>query len=347
MNTDMQEKQSGNRILQTIWNLTKFIGGIVGVWIAYSKFVIDHEVAIHPAIDAERFELVGQKSTFLSYYADTNGSGKPLVLLHSINAAGSAYEMKPFFDHYRIHRPTYALDLPGFGFSERSNRVYTTELYVQAIHDFLVKIDEPCDVIALSLSSEFAAIAAYRYPDLFNSLTLISPTGFSKKEVVDDQSMDQQQTQRNLYHFLANQIWAQALFDLLATQISIQYFLQQSFYGQVDRGLEYYSWLSSHQPGARYAPLYFISGQLFSRDIFHTIYHKLTIPALVMFDDDPNTSFERLPRILDERSNWRARRIMNTRGLPHFERMPVVAEALDEFWQSLSLSIPDTTYKHK
>ena len=39
---------------------------------------------------------------------------RPLLLLHSINASASAYEVKPLFEHYRQQRPVYAPDLPGF-----------------------------------------------------------------------------------------------------------------------------------------------------------------------------------------------------------------------------------------
>jgi hypothetical protein len=33
----------------------------------------------------------------MAYYSDTSVSGRPLVLLHSVNAAPSALEMKPLF----------------------------------------------------------------------------------------------------------------------------------------------------------------------------------------------------------------------------------------------------------
>jgi pimeloyl-ACP methyl ester carboxylesterase len=94
----------------------------------------------------------------LSYHADTSHAGRPLVLIHSINAAPSAFEMKPLFDHYRSTRPVYAPDLPGFGASDRSNRAYSPELYAKVLSDFLTAVvRDRADVIAFSLSSEFAA----------------------------------------------------------------------------------------------------------------------------------------------------------------------------------------------
>ena len=50
----------------------------------------------------------------LSYYRDGEPDAAPLLLVHSINAAGSAYEMKPVYDHFRSQRAVYAIDLPGF-----------------------------------------------------------------------------------------------------------------------------------------------------------------------------------------------------------------------------------------
>src|SRR5690606_12671036 len=158
------------------------IMSVLGGWSLYSKFIIDHEMPITPAIDADRKEFYGNNSTLLNYYVKTESKARPLVLIHSINAAANAYEMRPLFVHYQADRPVYALDLPGFGFSDRSNRDYSVELYVSAITDFLKDIvGEPADIIALSLSSEFSAIAAHRIPELFNSLIVISPTGFTQR----------------------------------------------------------------------------------------------------------------------------------------------------------------------
>ncbi|GAC1631487.1 MAG: hypothetical protein NVS9B10_24950 [Nevskia sp.] len=57
----------------------------------------------------------------------------PLLLIHSINASGSAYEIKPLYAHYRGERPVLALDLPGFGCSGRSDRACTPRLMTDAV----------------------------------------------------------------------------------------------------------------------------------------------------------------------------------------------------------------------
>ncbi|MBZ0291792.1 MAG: alpha/beta hydrolase, partial [Anaerolineae bacterium] len=157
------------------------VAGAAGGWIIYSSRSIDHDLHLPKAIDAEKQRFLGTRTTrFMNYYADTSAEGRPLVLIHSINAAASAYEMKPIFEHYRGSRPVYALELPGFGFSERSDRYYSYEMFKDAILDFMVDVvKEAADVVALSLSCEFMARAALEAPEHFHSLVMISPSGFT------------------------------------------------------------------------------------------------------------------------------------------------------------------------
>ena len=325
-------------MLKTLRNVALVLGGVVGGWITYSRTRIDHDMPLPKAIDADQVSYTGQiTSRRVSYYSDTEGVGTPLVLIHSINAAGSAYEMKPIFEHYRGQRPVYALELPGFGFSERGDSVYSWRLYTDSIIEFLTDVvGEPADVIGLSLSSEFSARAAHEQPDLFRSLAMISPTGFTERENKEgSQRANEAGNSNRVYDVLANPLWSQAFFDLLATRISIKYFLKQSFHGEPDKGLMDYGFITTHQPGARYAPLYFVSGQLFTPDIRETMYEPLTIPVLVIYDRDNFVRFDTLPEVVNRHDNWQSIRITPTMGLPHFEKLTEFASALDDFWGEL------------
>ncbi|MGB1286990.1 MAG: alpha/beta fold hydrolase [Aggregatilineales bacterium] len=320
-----------------IRRMMTFMGGLIILPSLWSRLLVDHDMPLHPAIDAERKEFYGTTSTRLSYYVDTRGEGQPLVLIHSINAAGNACEMKPIFDHYAGTRPVYALDLPGFGFSERSQREYSPDLYCNAIMDFMTQVvGEKSDAIALSLGSEFLAMAALNQPEMLQSATMISPSGLTQRDKkVSSQRAADEESDEGIYKFLSNPLWAQTFYDLLTTKPSIYFFLSQSFAGETNRDLAEYGYLMTHQPGARYAPLYFVSGRLFTSDIFEQAYEKLTIPAMILYDRDNFVRFDRLPELLEKHSNWRARRILNTMGLPQFERMDSVAAALDAFWSDI------------
>lgn len=314
--------------------------GAAGGWIAYSNRSIDHNMRLPFAIDANRERFMGRNVTrFMSYYYDISASGRPLVLIHSINAAASAYEMRPLFQNYRGTRPVYALELPGFGLAERSDREYSYQLYKACIIDFLTeKVGEPADVVGLSLSNEFIARAALERPDLINSVVMISPSGFTQREnKVASQQASASGTSNSFYKLLAFPLWSQAFYDLLTTKAGIQYFLQMSFEGQVDEGLVEYDYLTAHQPGARYAPLYFVSGKLFSPRIREEVYERLIDPVLVVYDRDAFVRFDTLPEVVREHPNWQAVRISGTKGLPHFEKLTETVQALDAFWASIRI----------
>ncbi|MBC7809503.1 MAG: alpha/beta hydrolase [Burkholderiales bacterium] len=307
----------------------------VGGWIVYSALGINHRWPLPHAINAERRTFSGNNTGTLSYYADTSIAGRPLVLIHSINAAASAYEMRPIFEQYRRMRPVYALDLPGFGHSERADRVYSPQLYTQAVLDIL-KITGQADVIALSLGGEFAARAALERPDLFHSLTLISPSGFTpSREKRASQSATENGTTDTAYGLLSSRLWSQAFYDLLVTKRSIEWFLSMSFVGPVDVGLATYDYLTGHQAGARNAPLYFVSGKLFTRDIRESVYEQLTIPVLVVYDEDAFVSFDLLPEVVERHENWHLQRITPTKGLPQFEQPEALRDTLNQFWDKL------------
>jgi pimeloyl-ACP methyl ester carboxylesterase len=295
-------------------------------WIAVSSLAIDHRRKLEPAIPGVEPERFASSIGEIAFYADTTGAGRPLLLIHSINAAASAREMKPLFERYRGVRPVYAIDLPGYGHSARVDQRYSPELFKQAIVEFIdqqIAGEHPVDVVALSLSSEFAALAALESPHSIRSITMISPTGFGGT------TMSYSESRRK---GLSVPFWSQAFYDLLTSRASIRYFLKKSFTGAVPDELVDYGYATSHQPGARFVPLYFLSGQLFTSEVMRRVYNSVAVPTLVLYDRDGYTSFENLEPFLRNHMNWVATRIGNTKGLPHWERLTDTASSLDYFW---------------
>lgn len=327
------------------WVRAITIGGAAAVaapltaGIVYSAVAVDHAVPLEPAVEATRRVLRSARAGTVSYYANEEAVGRPLVLVHSINAAASAYEMRPLFEHYRGQRPIYALDLPGFGFSERSDRTYSPALYTDAVLALLEEINErlgAADVVALSLGSEFAARAAWQRPELVHSLALISPTGFTASARANrSERAGSSPVGTQLYRLFRFPVWSQAFYDLLASRPSILYFLKKSFVGESDRGLVDYAYATSHQPGARFAPLAFVSGLLFTPDIREAVYEQLTVPTLAIYDQDAFVRFDTLPDLLKRNRRWRATRITPSKGLPQFERRGDTIAALDGFWAEI------------
>lgn len=258
------------------------------------------------------------------------GDGRPLLLLHSMNAAASAFEVKPFFDDMTLKQPLYAPDLPGFGRSERADRVYSPDFYAQVVADIIKAVDAgPVDVLALSTTAEFAARAALNESDLIHSLTLVSPTGFSRRRE------SRSPVGARVHRMLRLPFLGAGLFRALRTKPSIRFFLDKAFENGAPKDMVEYARTSAAQPGASYAPFYFVSGQLFTPDAVGDLYLPQKVPVSVLYDEDPNISFDYLDEVARQGENWRLIKIPGTLGLPQFEKPLQTQSALEEFLKNL------------
>jgi len=66
--------------------------------------------------------LAGDRTALGGLNCDVACNGPPLALVHCIHAAPATAEMRPIFEHSRATHTAYAVDLPGFGLSDRSDR---------------------------------------------------------------------------------------------------------------------------------------------------------------------------------------------------------------------------------
>ncbi len=292
MTTPHTSRSTGATIITAIFAL-----GLA--WLAWSRRQVNHALPMTAALDGRLTRFRGKRAGMLAYYTSHgNSTAPPLLLLHSINAAASSFEMKPIFDYFAARRRVVALDLPGFGFSERGDRDYTPALFRDAILDLLEQElgESTVDVVALSLSAEFLALAAQQQPQRFRRLTMLSPTGFSRRD-------DRPRASPALLRALCAPVWRQAIFDALTSRPSLYFFLATSQRRPLSRELLSYAYRTSHQSGAPFAPFAFVSGMLFTAGIFQ-VYRALTQPVLLIYGQDPFVAYDRADE-LRRRGNWR------------------------------------------
>ncbi len=304
--------------------------GLIMAWITYSRRTISHRVPMVGALDGElkwfkshgrdvAYYIGGQAKRGLSL----TGNTAPLLFIHSINAAASAYEMKPLYDHFARDRRVYAIDLPGFGFSDRSDRRYSPELYYDAINTLIEKElnGGPVDAVALSLGGEMLAQAAALQPKFFRTLSFISPTGMSQADRMS-------RANDTLLSFTRQPLWRTPLFDLLTVKPSITFFLKQSLRRPVNRGLINYAYITAHQPDAANAPLHFLAGKLFTPTIFET-YLSLKQPSLLVYGRDAFVGFDRVDE-LRRQPNWKINAFEGAGGLVHWDDPNAVIGLLEK-----------------
>jgi pimeloyl-ACP methyl ester carboxylesterase len=287
-------------------------------------------------VSGQRHEIASPVGR-LTYYSAAPAAGgdfPPLLLIHSINAAGSAYEIKPLYEHYRQSRTVYALELPGFGHSTRGKRPYTVRMMTDAILTMVQEIQDvhgrgPIDALAVSLSSEFLARAVTEMPLGFRSAALVSPTGFRSRDATT-KWRDGTRAMPWLHALFEFPLWSSGFFRLLTSHAGIRYFLRKTWGSpDIDEGLAEYDYLTTHQAGAQHAPYYFVSGYLFSEDVIR-LYHSLTLPVWMShgvrgdFVDYTNT------KLVQGRANWTIQ-VFPTGAMPHFEAKDNFVRAYDAF----------------
>jgi pimeloyl-ACP methyl ester carboxylesterase len=284
-----------------------------------------------------RLQYVPWRAVHYAYYS-RSGAGRPIVLLHSINAVASAHEMRPLIQRIQreTKRPIYALEWIGFGHSDRPEISYTPEILESQLEHFLAKIVAPkggADVIGFSLGASYAADVGRRRPELIRSLVAIEPTGLGEEP---------QEIGVGWSRLLFTLPGVQAAFyDRLTTPDALYTFARDNLFspdfGVPDEYVDYGAETARMEGASR--PLDdFLEGRLFPGEAEDAFLH-LPQPLLIIHGtvtDRRMESYTELPELAG-RPNTSVIPLP-TGALPHWERPGVVMEKISEFYADVESS---------
>lgn len=109
------------------------------------------------------------------------GNGSPLLLIHDLKVGSSNYEYHKLVDTLSKDNEVYAIDLLGFGLSDKPNLTYTSFLYVQLIIDFIKNvINKKTNIIASGDSVPIAIMACHNSPETIHKMIFINPQSLYK-----------------------------------------------------------------------------------------------------------------------------------------------------------------------
>jgi pimeloyl-ACP methyl ester carboxylesterase len=244
---------------------------------------------------------------------------RTLLLLHSMNAAGTSHEFEPIIAGLASEYHVVAPDFPGFGRSDRPPVEYDADRYADFVREFADDVTPGAICVASSLSGSYAAAAA-RETGVFSKLVLVCPTatttGIRRPRV------------RAL---LRSPLLGTALFNLFASRASIRYFGADHSYfdpDAIDADRVDYQWRAAHQPGARFAPASFVSGYLDPDiDLGETL-AACEAPVTLVWGNEAEITPLSYGRDLAESADARLLVFDNTRLLPHVEHAERFLEEL-------------------
>jgi len=107
-----------------------------------------------------------------------HGEGKPVLLLHGIYPGASSFEWRHVVPALAERHRVVAVDLLGFGRSDRPAARYTPGLFQALLGDLVARaVPEPCAVVASGLTAAQLIALAGRDPRRIASIVLVAPTG--------------------------------------------------------------------------------------------------------------------------------------------------------------------------
>lgn len=111
----------------------------------------------------------------MHYY--TGGDGPPLVLIHGLASRGE--DWSGLFPTLAPHHRIYAIDLLGYGGSDRPHVDYSIALETDVVRGFLDALHiERADVAGVSMGGWIALRLAAEHPERVRKLVLIDSAGF-------------------------------------------------------------------------------------------------------------------------------------------------------------------------
>ncbi|HEX8651689.1 MAG TPA: alpha/beta fold hydrolase [Pyrinomonadaceae bacterium] len=225
-----------------------------------------------------------------------HAGGAPLIFIHGIGAGASSFMWGKNFDALARDFRVYALDLLGFGFSDKPIYApYSADLYVELIADFIREIaGHPAHLVAISLGAAYSLRTADEYPELVDSLVLIAPTGAANLRARPGM------TGAAFYGLLQSPVLGTSFYNVMASERSIRDYAHKQLYFDKRRVTNrmvanYYA--TSHQPGAQHAIAAFLSGYLNTdtREAFARLRQPTT---LIWGKQDHTTPIEQAAELL-------------------------------------------------
>jgi len=180
------------------------------------------------------------------------GEGPPLVLLHSFGIGHDSSEWLRAAELLAEDFTVFAVDLLGWGESDKPAMDYDGELYMQLIEDFLGDVvRRRAFVAAAGLPGAYVIQLAADLPDLFLGIALVGPGGIE----VHGEEPDIKDA--IVHRFLRLPVFGTAALNAYISRHGVEEYLKREVYAspeRVDQALVERHYRASHQPGAK-APL--------------------------------------------------------------------------------------------
>jgi pimeloyl-ACP methyl ester carboxylesterase len=243
-----------------------------------------------PGLDSSAIVTLVNESVY--YEVGGPKTGSPVVLVHAIGGGNSSHLWRENTAALAKTHRVYTFDWPGFARSGAKAQLYTNDLYVQVLEQFLREVvGQPSAVIAGNIGSDYTIRVAAEHPELITRMILANPNGYDVNGVEDrsDRFALAVTSARNLerYKLFTETPVGFFTFGALHSDDGLNFFLYNYVYLDKKRVTPeltkiYYDNLSG--PNKQYAPFSFFSG--FLEQPVAGLWEKTTQPTLLVWAPD-------------------------------------------------------------
>ncbi|MEF9952096.1 MAG: alpha/beta fold hydrolase [Clostridium sp.] len=231
------------------------------------------EVGFHDTVFGEMFYV-------------KKGVGKNLLLIHDTTIGSSSFSWRKNFDELAKNHTVYAIDLPGFGKSEKRPLTYTSDVYTYVIKSFVDEIIKgDCSVVASSLSAAYAIQVQHEDPTTFDRIVAVSPSG------IFNMSDDPSKLSKVATTAFKLPVVGTFAYNIMSSKNILESHMKNNVYHNKDLASSYvlnHYLNSSKQDGplSKYAPTSYLSGYM-NISIAQAL-ASLEIPLLVIWGSESN-----------------------------------------------------------
>ena len=256
-----------------------------------------------------------------------HGQGAPVLLVHGLYPGASSFEWRRTIPGLAARHTVYALDLLGFGRSDRPAARYSPGLYQALLADVVARVvGDACAVVASGLSAAQLIALAARAPGHIASLVLVAPTGVAHARELEATGSS---TTRVL---LATPLVGNAVYHRLTSPARMRGQLREMYFDDrlvTPELVECYVH-SAQQPGGKHAVSALLDGRL-NVDVRAAV-RRLRLPTLLLWGDVARrnpVAHAHAFRVLKHDLEWTL--VHDAGDLPHDERSDEVNTTLRSF----------------
>ncbi len=254
------------------------VGGTLGTLALFNKYTESQAGELDTVLKGEE-RRYPWKYGDIFYQVKGARDAKPLLLIHGLGSGASSHEWRKNVDALAEQFRVFALDLLGFGLSDRPSIDYTAETFADLISDFIKEvIGRPTVVVAHDLTCAYVIADAYRRPQFFERLVLVSPP----LTILQESALGPVDTA--LKFLLRTPVIGQFIYNVLTSRRAIEnYYDRQGYHnpGLITDELVENVYSSAHQPNARYAAASLLSNTL-TTDV-HEELARLEMPVVALW----------------------------------------------------------------